>query len=82
MRRALAYVLLNFSKHTKLIEHIDDFSSGYSFRQWRELVGRRINGLMADQLKGDYRREWPELSAAQSWMARIGWRRGKPIFSA
>lgn len=79
MRRALAYVLLNYSKHTKLIEHIDDYSSGYAFQHWRELIGHRVKGVMADQLRGRYRSEWPELSPPQSWMARIGWQRGKSI---
>ncbi|MGZ3724098.1 MAG: transposase [Bdellovibrionales bacterium] len=74
MKRALEYVLLNASKHFKLIEHIDDFSSGYAFREWRALIGERFGDLIEDQLmKLPFK--LTELSPAQSWLCRVGWMR-------
>jgi len=74
MKRALEYVLLNTSKHFKLIEHIDDFSSGYAFKEWRALIGRRFGDLIEEQLKR-LPHEPTELSEARSWLCRVGWMR-------
>ena len=38
VRNALEYILLNFSKHTRMIETIDRFSSGSSFSKWSVLL--------------------------------------------
>lgn len=69
MKRALEYVLLNQAKHRHFIEHIDEFSSGYSFRNWRELIGRRFRGLIAQQV--DFRDQG--LSPPRSWLCSRGW---------
>ena len=39
VRNALEYVLLNLSKHQKLIEYVDEFSSGKTFKEWQKLLG-------------------------------------------
>lgn len=71
MKHALEYVLLNKAKHQKFIEHIDDFSSGYSFQDWKRLIGTRFQGLIASQI--DFRDEG--LSPPRSWLCRVGWTR-------
>lgn len=71
MKRALKYVLLNFAKHSQLIEHIDRFSSGLAFKNWRELVGRSYNPLLEPRIRGpaeDY-----NLPQPRSWLCRVGW---------
>jgi REP element-mobilizing transposase RayT len=75
MKHALAYVLLNASKHFKLIEHIDDFSSGYAFKEWRALMGRKMNNLMREQLSLT-KVFFEELSEPRSWLCREGWKLG------
>jgi putative transposase len=72
VKRALKYILLNYSKHKKLFEHIDDFSSGPVFTQWKELAGKKWND--------HFRPLKPEamgLSPPQSWLARVGWLRAQ-----
>jgi REP element-mobilizing transposase RayT len=75
-RNALEYVLLNLSKHQKLIEHIDRFSSGGSFIHWRKLLGARFRSLIkSDAEFYENHRTMPEesLSLPKSWLARGGW---------
>jgi REP element-mobilizing transposase RayT len=73
MKRALEYVLLNLAKHTKVIEHLDEFSTAFRFREWRALIGRRMNLLLEDlpEANGTY------LSAPRSWLLTSGWKRAK-----
>ena len=49
MRRTLKYVLLNFSRHAKMIEHLDPFSSARSFAYWPELLGDAFTSLIKYQ---------------------------------
>jgi REP element-mobilizing transposase RayT len=78
MRNALKYVLLNHSKHTKLVAHIDFFSSGAYFTKWKELVGRREGIMVLEQIE-EYREKNSQaltsqvLSQPHSWLARNGW---------
>jgi REP element-mobilizing transposase RayT len=76
VNRALKYVLLNYSKHDRILEHLDRFSSGRVFREWKSLLD--INGLMKWQL--DVPPLEPEdlgLSPPRSWLCRVGWLRAR-----
>ncbi len=75
-RNALEYVLLNTSKHLKLIEHIDEFSSGRTFQQWERLLGRRFKFLIKSDV--DFFRKSKNIaptavSPPRSWLSRAGW---------
>lgn len=73
VRRALAYVLQNRAKHSRLIEHVDRYSSAPYFSKWVELYGSRLSPLLIG------RRAAPLpgfLSSPVSWLARSGWMRG------
>ncbi|MGZ3722772.1 MAG: transposase, partial [Bdellovibrionales bacterium] len=74
MKRALEYVLLNTAKHWKFVDHVDDFSSGRAFKEWRKLLGRRFRGLIEDQLENSQLKH-EELSPPRSWLCREGWMR-------
>jgi REP element-mobilizing transposase RayT len=76
MKYALEYVLLNTAKHMKFFEHVAEYSSGWAFKDWRKLLGRRYSEFIHDQLKL-YARELEELSSPQSWLAREGWMRAR-----
>ncbi|MGZ3723349.1 MAG: hypothetical protein ACXVA9_10485 [Bdellovibrionales bacterium] len=76
MKRALEYVLLNTAKHMKHLEHIDEFSSGVAFAEWRKLIGRRLSGLIESQVR-KAPSVFRELSAPQSWLCREGWMRAR-----
>jgi REP element-mobilizing transposase RayT len=84
-KNALEYVLLNFSKHRKVIEHIDHFSSGIFFKHWPKLLGKRFTSI----IKADAE-FWSEhltgagngpgsvgnfLSTPRSWLGQTGWMR-------
>lgn len=74
MKNALAYVLLNQSKHERLIPYIDKFSTARFFRDWKGLLGRKIGPILEDY--ETKQRELPDyLSPPRSWLAREGWRR-------
>jgi len=77
VRNALEYILLNLSKHQKLIEYIDDFSSGQCFKEWRTLLGKRFKSLVRSDgafwEKHDPGDLIEILSPPQSWLARVGW---------
>lgn len=80
MRNALAYVLQNFAKHTKLLKHLDEFSSAPYFSQWKKLLGRNMGPILEDVDEQsppipDY------LCEARSWLAREGWMRAKILVS-
>jgi REP element-mobilizing transposase RayT len=74
MKRALAYVLLNTAKHMKVFDHIDAFSSGWAFKEWRKLLGGGYTDIIHDELK-QFARDLEELSPARSWLASKGWMR-------
>lgn len=68
-KRAMAYVLLNHSKHQGAKPYVDQKSSAPFFGDWRALLGER------------YRVDQPPprpdfLAEARSWLARDGWRKG------
>lgn len=80
-RNALRYVLLNFSKHEKLIEHIDTYSSARFFKDWAKLLGKKFKDLIRSDTDFYSARatardveDWG-LSKPQSWLARRGWMR-------
>jgi REP element-mobilizing transposase RayT len=74
MKNALKYVLLNFSKHEKLLEHLDHFSSGRTFSGWRDLLP--VNSLLKMQnVRFTIPPESLGLSPPISWLASVGWRR-------
>jgi hypothetical protein len=62
VRRAIAYVLLNFRKHLRAAPGIDPRSSGPSFGGWAHLTSSgRFSGLVA---------------RPRTWLASVGWHRG------
>jgi putative transposase len=64
VRRAIAYVLLNFRKHTQAGPAIDPCSSGRWFNGWR------------GHIRPPARYEpWPVVPA-RTWLGRVGWRLG------
>jgi hypothetical protein len=61
MRRAMAYVILNFCKHLNATPAVDPRSSGVWFEHW-------ASGFVPS--------DWPRLVAAPTtWLAATGWRR-------
>lgn len=71
VRNALAYVLQNYSKHSKLLKHVDRYSSAPYFGQWRMLFGAKAGPILAGM---DRPPPLPaHLSSARSWLAREGW---------
>ncbi|MBI2605205.1 MAG: transposase [Deltaproteobacteria bacterium] len=80
-RNALRYVLLNFSKHEKLVEHVDEYSSARFFRNWTMLLGKKFKGPIRTDahfysVRATARdaEEWG-LSHPRSWLASRGWMR-------
>lgn len=80
VKNALKYVLLNYSKHTKLIQYMDDFSSARFFTNWKELLGKKIEPMLLEEIR--YWRKSVEqdenlqdgLSIARSWFLCHGWK--------
>jgi len=79
MRNTLRYVLLNHAKHQRMIEHLDFFSSGFLFKNWRKLLGGKLNTIIATEIKIIGERNLPHdlwqacVSPPRSWIARYGW---------
>lgn len=87
----LRYVLLNQAKHTDLIEHIDEFSSGFYFDGWQKLLGPKFKGLIAQKVRISKRNSsWkgrdPQkssekfscpayLSPPRTWLLAEGWKK-------
>ncbi|MEQ1875291.1 MAG: transposase [Bdellovibrionia bacterium] len=75
-KNALEYVLINRAKHMKFVEHIDIYSSGYYFRDWKKLLGKRYRHVLQEQFEES---EIPEPNAAlsppKSWLAQVGWQK-------
>lgn len=68
-KHAMAYVLLNHSKHQKTFAYQDEKSSAFHFGEWRTLLGEGYRNTKTRAL--------PEcLSEPKSWLARTGWRKG------
>ena len=76
-RNALAYVLQNFAKHSKLINHIDEFSSAAYFKDWKKLFGKENAGPILESLPKRTTKLPDYLCAARSWLAREGWMRAR-----
>lgn len=74
VKNAIAYVLQNFAKHTKLLLHIDQFSSAAWFGGWSKLFGAARAGPILEGRDGA--RKLPEfLSPPRTWLGREGWQR-------
>jgi REP element-mobilizing transposase RayT len=74
VKRAYRYVLLNTSKHEKLIDFLDDFSSARHFKGWEHF--KKVGFLLEEQLEEYTRHPLPNyLSEARSWLAQTGWTR-------
>lgn len=74
VRNALAYVLQNMAKHSRLLQHLDGYSSAPYFDQWKTLLGRHMSPI----LRGHRAAKLPTyLSPPRSWLARVGWTRVK-----
>lgn len=67
-KNALAYVLLNHSKHEGSVPYPDERSSAAYFSDWHILLGRKYRKLVAEE-RPSY------LTEAESWLARVGRRR-------
>lgn len=73
-KNALAYVLINRTKHLGANPNLDPFSSNIYFREWDKLLGKKVGPYMKG-FRG-VREKFPEyLSPPQSWLAREGWMR-------
>ena len=79
MRNVLRYVLLNFSKHSNLIDHLDEFSTAAYFRDWKTLLRERYGALIQDEVESMISSASASASAefgqSWSWLCRVGWRR-------
>lgn len=72
VRNVLEHVLLNFPKHLKVIDHIDKFSSGISFKHWDKLLGNRFDFFKSYAFK--FNEALDEVVVeSQSWLGRVGW---------
>lgn len=76
VRNALAYVLQNMAKHSRLLQHLDGYSSAPYFDQWKTLLGRKMSPILH---KHRAARLPTYLSPPQSWLARAGWLRARPV---
>lgn len=77
-RNAIRYVLLNQSHHVDLIEHIDEFSSGFYFKGWRQLLGPKFKDLVEQQAITSGTFDLPKhLSVPDTWLLAEGWKRAK-----
>ena len=71
MKRSLSYVLLNQAKHSKMIEHMDRFSSARYFLGWHKLMGKLWNPIL----------EWEQViidahdpgALGRWWRDALGW---------
>ena len=77
MRNALRYVLLNFSQHEELIDHLDQYSTASSFTEWRSLLRERYGALIEDQVESLIIPGQREFGEAWSWLCKVGWMRAK-----
>ena len=75
VKNALLYVLLNYSKHRRLIGHLDYFSTGRFFTDWKKLIGKRYEPVLDWETEGLPRKLPGFLAPARSWLGRVGWNR-------
>jgi putative transposase len=76
MKRSLNYVLLNQAKHSKMLEHMDPFSSAKYFPDWRKLLGKLWNPVLDWEVVNiSAACEEAGLSPPSSWLLREGWKR-------
>ena len=84
VRRALAYVLSNESRHRKIprTAWIDPFSSAYAFSDWKELFGRRFEVQFSnwpdceiEAVIRDFLGKSPDHT--RGWLLREGWKRAR-----
>jgi REP element-mobilizing transposase RayT len=76
VRNALVYVLMNFRKHARfpLPAGVDAFSSARDFDGWH--TSGRLRRLVCHAAeRPPPLPRGPSVSAAATWLARIGWRR-------
>lgn len=79
MRNTLSYVLLNHSKHKKVVEYVDGYSSAPYFHEWKRLLGKKFSGMIRDQVESLREANGRDITSAalsppKSWLAREGWR--------
>lgn len=74
MKNALAYVLQNTAKHSKLLNHLDRYSSAPYFDKWRKLLSKQCGPLLVDHEAAPLPRY---LCEPRSWLAREGWMRAR-----
>lgn len=67
-KNALAYVLMNHSKHEGSKPYPDERSSAAYFGEWNSLLGGRYRNVKAESRPA-------HLGAPESWLARVGWSR-------
>ncbi len=84
VKNALKYILLNTSKHSKLIEHIDPYSSGIFFTEWKVLLKSHSHSLIKEDAMfwkknfitnglANYEMvEWG-ISHPRTWLSQAGW---------
>jgi hypothetical protein len=63
VRNALVYVLQNAHKHGVQLGSPDPFSSGLSFRGWKDVIVAAA-GILSSPL-----------ATARTWLLAVGWRR-------
>jgi len=76
-RNALAYVLQNYARHSKLIAHVDRYSSAPFFSQWCKLLGKNAGPILEDLRPPPNQDLPPHLSPPRSWLAREGWQKAR-----
>lgn len=79
VRNAMVYVLQNFSKHARLLNHVDRYSSAPYFSQWRRLLGPRIGPILAGMGSRSQGPQPEFLGQPTSWLAREGWLRARLV---
>jgi REP element-mobilizing transposase RayT len=74
VKRAYKYVLMNTSKHQKLISFLDEFSSARHFKGWDQF--KIASPLLEEQLSNFGAFPFPDyLSEPTSWLANVGWKK-------
>jgi hypothetical protein len=77
VRNTLAYVLQNQAKHTKLIKHLDRYSSAPYFGQWKILFKGKMGPVLGSASRPPPLPQF--LSPPKTWLAREGWQRARDV---
>ena len=78
VKRAIKYVLFNFSKHARMDLCMDPFSSILAFAALTELMGDEMARKIRRGVSAPRTRDALQaLSTATSWLLRVGWRKGR-----